>query len=68
MTTGIHTAMRHGLVAWIATLLLAGCSDVPTSTGGPPESGGHQLLINGSDDFDRTAVAAIMVYDPNFVA
>jgi hypothetical protein len=56
--------MRHGLVAGIA-LLLAGCSDVPTSTGGPPEPGGPQLLINGSDDFDRTAVAAIMVYDPN---
>jgi hypothetical protein len=67
MNTRVHTTVRHGLVAGIAALLLAGCSDVPTGSGGlePDEP---QLLINGSDDFDRTAVAAIMVYDPNFVA
>jgi hypothetical protein len=52
-------------MAALGALLLVGCADVPTGTGGARDPGEPQLLINGSDDFDRTAVAAIMVYDPN---
>jgi hypothetical protein len=49
----------------VAALLLVGCSDVPTGTDRFGKPDGPQLLINGSDDFDRTAVAAIMVYNPD---
>jgi hypothetical protein len=59
MNPRLHSTVRSGLFAGIAILLVAGCSDVPTGADNP------QLLINGTDDFDRDAVAAIMVYDPN---
>jgi hypothetical protein len=47
-------------VAAIGIPLVAGCAEIPTGSAGEP-----RLLINGTDDFDRTAVAAVMVYDPN---
>lgn len=56
---------RSCIMAALGTLLLAGCSDVPTSSDGVGQPGEPQLLINGTDDFERAAVAAIMVYDPN---
>jgi hypothetical protein len=65
MITRRHPILRSGLIAGIATILLAGCSETPTETGSTAASGEPQLLINGSDEFDRSAVAAIMVYDPN---
>jgi hypothetical protein len=64
MSNGI-IRVRAGVLAGIAALLVAGCSDLPTGSDQSSEPGGPQLLINGTDDFDRTAVAAIMVYDPN---
>jgi hypothetical protein len=64
MSNGI-SRVRAGVLAGIAALLVAGCSDLPTGSDQSSEPGGPQLLINGTDDFDRTAVAAIMVYDPN---
>jgi hypothetical protein len=60
-----RTRLRKALVAGIATLLLVGCSDLPTGSDEPLAPDGPQLLINGVDDFDRTAVAAIMVYQPD---
>jgi hypothetical protein len=59
MNPRLHSTVRSGLFAGIAILLVAACSDIPTAADNP------QLLINGTDDFDRNAVAAIMVYDPN---
>jgi hypothetical protein len=58
--TGTHLS-RNRIMAALATLLVAGCAEIPTSG----SAGQPQLLINGSDDFERAAVAAIMVYDPN---
>jgi hypothetical protein len=57
--------VRSCIMAALGALLLAGCADAPTGTGGPPDPGEPQLLINGSDDYERTAVGAIMVYQPN---
>jgi hypothetical protein len=58
--------MRNRIVAATAALVLAGCTDTPTGSEGAREHPGDpQLLINGSDDFERTAVGAIMVYQPN---
>jgi hypothetical protein len=57
--------VRSCITAALGALLLVGCADVPTGTGGAPQPDGPRLLINGSDDFERTAVAAIMAYDPN---
>jgi hypothetical protein len=65
MNARVHTTVRKGLVAGITALLLAGCSDVPTGSGGL-EPGEPRMLINGSVVFDRTAVAAIMVYQPTY--
>jgi hypothetical protein len=65
MNARVSPTLGSGLAAGIAALLLAGCSDIPTQTDGPRAPDGPQLLINGSDDFDRTAVAALMVYQPN---
>jgi hypothetical protein len=55
---------RNRILAALATLLLSGCGDVPTGSGSL-KPGEPQSIINGTDDFDRAAVAAIMVYDPN---
>lgn len=60
-----HFVARRGLLAAICGALLAGCTDVPTVAEFPPRGGEPQLLINGDDDFDRSAVAAIMVYQPD---
>jgi hypothetical protein len=67
MNVRVDPTLRRVLIAGIAAPLLAGCADVPTRDG-PLAPDRPQLLINGSDDFDHTAVAAIMVYDPNFAA
>jgi hypothetical protein len=62
--TGTYSA-RSCIMAALGALLMAGCADVPTGTRGARQPGEPQLLINGSDDFERTAVGAIMVYQPN---
>jgi hypothetical protein len=64
MRTGT-VPIRSCILAALGALLLVGCADVPTGNAGARDPGEPRLLINGSDDFDRTAVAAIMVYDPN---
>jgi hypothetical protein len=65
MTPRIRTLLGSGVAAAIAGLFLAACADGPTATDHSPFPEEPQLLINGSDDFDRTAVAAIMVYQPD---
>jgi hypothetical protein len=60
-----HVIARTGLLAAIFGALFAGCTDAPTAAEFPPRGGEPQLLINGDDDFDRSAVAAIMVYQPD---
>jgi hypothetical protein len=57
--------VRSCVMAALGALLLVGCADVSTGTGGARHPGEPQLLINGSDDFERLAVGAIMVYQPN---
>lgn len=55
---------RLGVAAVLALLLVA-CSDRdPTGPHGGLEGLEPQPIINGVDDFDRSAVAAIMVYQP----
>jgi hypothetical protein len=54
--------VRSCIAAALGALLLVACSEVAPT--GPPNLG-PELLINGSDDFDRAAVGAIMVYNPN---
>ncbi len=64
MNARVQPTVRHGLVAGIAALLLAGCADIPTRSDGPLAPDGPQRLINGSDDFTHSAVAAVMIYSP----
>jgi hypothetical protein len=65
MTASGLATVRTTFAAALAVLLAAGCADLPTGAASPPGTDGPRLLINGEDDFDRSAVAAIMVYDPN---
>jgi hypothetical protein len=63
-----HPKPAHrSLAAAIALGLLAtACAEGgPLVPDGPPAEVEPLHLINGSDDFDRTAVAAIMVYQPD---
>jgi hypothetical protein len=59
-------AMRARRRAAVVALALAGCTDTgPTGPQGAPENLTPGFVINGKDDFEHPAAAAIMVYDPN---
>jgi hypothetical protein len=63
-----HPKPAHrSLAAAIALgLLFTACAEGgPLVPDGPPAEVEPFHLINGVDDFDRSAVAALMVYDPN---
>ena len=63
--SGVAAALAFTLVASIAA-----CSDaIPTGSDGALEGDlPPQFVINGEDDFERSAVAAIMIYEPTFPA
>ncbi|HSJ13318.1 MAG TPA: hypothetical protein VK939_02820 [Longimicrobiales bacterium] len=56
---------RNGIVPLVAALLVLGCADGPAGPEGGPRALLPQPLINGVDDFDRSAVGAIMIYQPS---
>ena len=67
-TTRAALGVAATLVFMLATSISA-CSDGgPTELRDASDGADHvpQFVINGKDDFDHSAVAAIMVYDPTF--
>jgi len=63
--TRTYTLQLRSAAAALAWVLL-GCADVgPAEPRAEPEDLTPQFVINGEDDFERRAAAAIMVYDPN---